>query len=198
MALTKNTCEIDMSQDHIPKTLTEHNVQPGDVVQPDGPGGGAIWPRKPYTIQPDFSIIDGEGDSWGGAGDAFGYPECCDFTVLSRAARTQPAPAVDPSNPDRKTFGEMTDVEKGALLLAEHEGRVIECWQDCDSPEHWAKVLPNWKDNCAFRVKPEPKRETTLLHWKLGGWNTPDTHKITFDTIDGKPDCASIRMDELP
>ena len=24
-----------------------------------------------------------------------------------------------------------------------------------------------------------------------------DTHRITFDLIDGKPDCASIKMEEL-
>jgi len=26
---------------------------------------------------------------------------------------------------------------------------------------------------------------------------TGATHRITFDVIDGKPDCASIRMEEL-
>lgn len=103
------------------------------------------------------------------------------------------------------TWGEMTDAEKGALLLAHHEGKVIElfsiaarCWLPFGHPL--------WRDHKAYRVKPEPKRETVTFYGRVsdidGGWlecwpNIVGAHRITFDTIDGKPDCDSIRMEEL-
>ena len=54
----------------------------------------------------------------------------------------------------------------------------------------------------AYRVKVEPKVETKTLY----GRNDPywsdckieeDTHKITFTTIDGEPDCSSVKMEKL-
>ena len=103
-----------------------------------------------------------------------------------------------------KTWGEMTPEEKGALLLARHEGKVIECWQWDDGP--WLAGEWCFDDASAYRVK--PKRETVTMtggtHHSRGflcfgadareEW---DTHRITFDTIDGEPVCASIRMEVL-
>jgi len=37
-----------------------------------------------------------------------------------------------------------------------------------------------------------------LTEWKsFGGPSDRDTHRITFDLIDGKPDCDSIRMESM-
>lgn len=54
-----------------------------------------------------------------------------------------------------KTFGEMSKAEKGELLLAHHEGRVVQAfgkipnkWIDCDEP--------SWFAHCAYRIRPEP------------------------------------------
>lgn len=55
-----------------------------------------------------------------------------------------------------KTWGEMSDAEQGALLLAHHRGEVIELynpvgfriWVDLTSGE--------WKDHVYYRVKKEP------------------------------------------
>lgn len=103
-----------------------------------------------------------------------------------------------------KTWGEMTPEEKGALLLAQHEGKVIECWQWYDGP--WVAGEWGFDDRSAYRIKPEPKRATvTLRTAAFFGWvaepahfrRVRDTHRITFDTVDGEPVCDSIRMEKF-
>jgi hypothetical protein len=58
----------------------------------------------------------------------------------------------------------------------------------------------------AWRVKPTPpapKVETVTLHGERYQWGqaikacAEDTHRITFDLIDGEPDCSTIRMVKL-
>jgi hypothetical protein len=102
-----------------------------------------------------------------------------------------------------KRWRDMTPEEKGALLLAHHEGKVIEGrmfdewhqanWQGCASPT----------PSVAYRIRPEPKRETVRLYGQSewGYWNNVstilDTHRITFDLIDCEPDCASVKMERI-
>ena len=97
----------------------------------------------------------------------------------------------------------MTPEEKGALLLARHEGKVIEgfwdgCWEECDEVHKFA-----FARFVAYRVKPEPVVETVVIYTGNvnGEWapyeDLDDTHRITFDLIDGKPDCNSIKMKEI-
>lgn len=108
----------------------------------------------------------------------------------------------EPDTP--KLWRDMTPEEKGALLLAHHEGKVIQCfgvdlWHD----EEW----PFWHPEAAYRIRPEqsvePKRETVEIRGHVGlGWSSldfddDDTHRITFDLIDGKPDPASIKLEAL-
>jgi len=98
----------------------------------------------------------------------------------------------------QKIWRNMTPEEKGALLLAEHEGKVIEFIGG--GVEDWSKAEPKWADWCAYRVRPD--RETVTLYGsedKAFGKciQHNDTHRITFDTVDGKPDCASIRMERI-
>ncbi len=106
--------------------------------------------------------------------------------------------------PSPKTFGEMTDEEKGALLLAYHEGKTVEYY----SPHHraWVIDMPHWSIRTAYRVKPKPVVVEVVLY---GGYNptsgwvfspravNKDTHKQTFNTVDGEMDCTSIRMEKL-
>ena len=94
---------------------------------------------------------------------------------------------------------DMTPEEKGALLLAHHEGKVIEGlystgWEEAESPVWW--------EDKAYRIRPEPVRETVTLHYGLAEDATRyqsqwDTHRITFDLVEGKPDLTSIRMEQL-
>jgi hypothetical protein len=54
------------------------------------------------------------------------------------------------------TWGEMTDAEKGALLLAHHEGKAI---QICNlDDQRWidASLSFFWNSDFAYRVRPEP------------------------------------------
>lgn len=108
-----------------------------------------------------------------------------------------------------KLWRDMTDAEKGELLLAHHEGKAIEVFEV--SIGDWVKSLDTisygWN---ACRIKPElaaPKRKTVTLYgyyddrffeWLFDETKTgEETHSITFNTIDGKPDCASIKMEPV-
>jgi hypothetical protein len=102
-----------------------------------------------------------------------------------------------------KLWRDMTPEEKGALLLAHHEGKVVECW---NSGKWEPKGHGGWGKENAYRIRPEPKRETVMLHgrqaekdWSFGNGEAwpADTHRITFDLIDGEPDCASVKMERI-
>jgi len=111
--------------------------------------------------------------------------------------------------PDTPTlWRDMTPEEKGALLLAVHEGREVEMWCPCDHDVPvWCEKGTTWSfgDGFAYRIKPEPKRETVTMWgqyiaaqgWHFSVLEFEDTHRITFDLIDGKPDCNSVKMEEL-
>jgi len=101
-----------------------------------------------------------------------------------------------------KIWADMTPEEKGELLLADQEGKMIQMFENY----RWARALtPQWYRWVAYRVEPEPKRETvTMVGYEIRGWyfakknsQAVDTHRITFDTIDGEPDCDTICMERL-
>ncbi|WP_333846885.1 hypothetical protein [Phaeobacter italicus] len=92
-----------------------------------------------------------------------------------------------------KTWGEMTEEEKGELLFAHHEGKVIE-WEYPPAPSGWGELSPEnlWKDEFAYRIKPNPVRETvTLKRDRTTGamWseNGTDDVVISYTRTDGKP-----------
>lgn len=114
-----------------------------------------------------------------------------------------------------KVWEDMTPEEKGALLLAWYEGKEIEWFNP--RPE---RTFNDWKpynsnpvhiyNEFAYRVKPEPKVERVRLHFCFHfcvDYNTnvfagpqqryTDTHRITFNLVDGEPDCNSIQMEVL-
>lgn len=98
------------------------------------------------------------------------------------------------SDTEAKLWRDMTPEEKGALLLAHHEGHTIQC----RSPAHsqwFDSSEPSWANAIAYRVRPEPNRETVTRWYQASGHS--NTHRIAFDLIDGEPDCASIRMESL-
>lgn len=159
-------------------TLKELGVKAGDVVE------YILGDR--YTIYENQRLKHTFGevifyDSW----DSAPY-----FRIISRASKTP------------KTWGEMTEAEKGALLLAYHDGKVIEYYDD--GP--WFKCIdnPSWSYGNAYRIKPEQKRETVTIYIgrpEGGSWapwcDDDDTHRITFDLIDGEPDVDSIKMERI-
>ena len=103
---------------------------------------------------------------------------------------------------DYKTLRNMTDAEIGALIRAKNDGKVIEVVDTCNGA--WVPApMPGWHPHATYRVHPEPKRETVTLHgsatdevWGRGTMEF-DTHRITFDLIDGAPDCDSIKMEPI-
>lgn len=166
-------------------TLAELNVKPGDVVE---------WPELG-----EYLVLNG-GDvvskvSGGLLKDGIDYPGNR-FRIVSRAEATP------------KLWRDMTPEEKGALLLAHHEGKVIEWTGNFGSEFDMDSIrgTPVWSATHAYRIKPEPKVETvTLTTAKVYGWvsepesgcSTQNTHRITFNLIDGEPDCTSIKMEKL-
>jgi hypothetical protein len=151
-------------------TLKELNVKPGDVVCVASTWHGAyIQNGATWTVH----RVDGD--------DYFGmkptYPSghtgtrLCSGTGFRIISRANAAP---------KTWGEMTDAEKGALLLAAHEGKVVEYWSSVWS--EWMHASLNFSDNTAYRVQPRTRVDLTADGVRVG----------SVDMVDGKPDQASV------
>jgi hypothetical protein len=111
-----------------------------------------------------------------------------------------------------KLWGDMTPEEKGALLLGWHEGKVIEVF-GLLYPDMWGEDDPCFYEDCAYRIKPEPERETLTaklcinntgisLHMRPSyrahhyGEDAAFYFTLTFDTIDGKLDPSSIKIED--
>lgn len=102
-----------------------------------------------------------------------------------------------------KLWRDMTPEEKGALLLAHHEGKVIE--NTLNGGKSWSRGNPYWADGYAYRIKPEPKVETVVMsgHTWNNGWyfdthrkEGRPTHRITLTIRDGKVDPVA-QVEEL-
>jgi hypothetical protein len=158
-------------------TLKELNVKPGDVVEVIG---GKSW---------EIVGIDGRGNYLINDPPARHLSNTLPFRIISRATDTP------------KLWRDMTDAEKGALLLAHHEGKVIQYWDGCFFDIEFSE--PGFYDNDAYRVKPEPVRSKVEMFGskKLKGFGltagVSTAYRITFETVDGKPDCSTIKMEEL-
>ena len=111
-----------------------------------------------------------------------------------------------------KMWKDMTPEEKGALLLAYHEGKNIEVFGSYFSEEWYPADYPSWIAEYTYRIKPEPKRKTVTAKLCIDAHGTslnmrPDYgdnygdhafyFTLTFDTIDGKPDPSSIKIEEV-
>lgn len=108
--------------------------------------------------------------------------------------------------PDKpKTWGDMTRHEQGEILVDDHNGKEIQAFVHGDFWEEKKNGFPYFP-NKSYRKKPTPVRETVTMgvrHCGTDKWYTPGTpgstptHRITFTTIGGEPDCASITMSKL-
>lgn len=198
-------------------TLKELNAQPGDVVEcvsvPDG-GDDEDLGKIHYVRNGVYGLAayENKEDPKGGANPYWSIEPAYSqrtarFRIVSRASDTPKkwkgsvwsgnhtygdAPADAP-----KLWRDMTDAEKGALLLAHYEGKVIECFNS-HLPGKWRlKAHGGWITYFAYRVRPpEPKRETVALYAGRDDPHPP-TRIGTIDWVDGKPDFTSIRPEEL-
>jgi len=62
-------------------------------------------------------------------------------------------------NENKRIWDKLTDEEKGVLLLAYYEGKVIQEW--CEYDWYDDCLSPDWADGI-WRIKPEPVKE---VHW---------------------------------
>jgi len=108
-----------------------------------------------------------------------------------------------------KTWGEMTDAEKGALLLAEFNGVPLEQKGKVivggERLFRWAPKQDGcWLGSFAYRIKPEPVVEEVVMtgavsrngnFWfdSTGVGISNDTHSITFTTKDGEMATGTFR-----
>lgn len=99
-------------------------------------------------------------------------------------------------------FGQLSDEEKGALLLAHHQGKTIEWW--LTQTKVWStNSSPEWSPLRTYRVKPEPVVQTVVryLGATLTGTNSrktkPTTHKLSYNIVGGEIDCSSVKLEEL-
>lgn len=100
-----------------------------------------------------------------------------------------------------KFWKDMTNEEKGALLLAYHEGAVIEYYGRGSGT--WKLVVDNkpaWFDNEYYRV--QPRTTTHQIWWAPHGatvfkphFADPYTQLITF-TLKGD-ECIDVKVEEL-
>ena len=97
-------------------------------------------------------------------------------------------------------WSDMTDAEKGALLLARYEGKEIDVF--CYVRSCWLRHRGLFLQDGAYCIRPEP--EIITYNW----FGTPDggfagtddlnnTHILKFNTINGEPDLSSIKMEKI-
>jgi hypothetical protein len=170
-------------------TLKELNVKPGDIV-------------TFYDGRYQHKIISFDGERadalrvWDGEVSSIPNKGSDPWRIVSRAS-DQP-----------KHWGDMTPEEKGALLLAHHDGKVIEIYGEIYGNRGWSVVIePKWIQEHSYRVQPECKIKTIMLYCgsmdfdPAGDYTDAkvygDIHLITFNLIEGKPDCQSIKMESI-
>jgi len=99
-------------------------------------------------------------------------------------------------------WGDMTPEAQGALLLAEHNGAVVQEWNDGWKLWQITDCSSRYNDT-KYRVQPADPVVVTHevfgrhdLFWYFMEYEQ-DTHKITYNTIDGVVDCSSVKMVEI-
>jgi len=108
------------------------------------------------------------------------------------------------------TWGDMTDAEKGALLLAELDGECLEqkgrVIVNGESLFRWApKQEGCWLDKFAYRIKPEPLVENVTLMVYDNGEGQPHiaeymsdpNYRMVYTRTNGEPDLDSIKMERI-
>jgi len=124
---------------------------------------------QPYTIGKHYTVNNYSAVTGEHKNGATGI--CAKWRIVSRASDTP------------KIWRDMTDEEKGAR------------WVDCAYLEDY------WNEDIAYRVKPKQVRGVVTITSMDVSWGFMDKalryHRITFETINGEPDCSTIKMEEL-
>jgi len=127
-------------------------------------------------------------------GDVLEILDCCkcyDWVEVDGVSSSTCSPGISVSDGDvvtpldrdddtPKLWRDMTDAEKGALLLAHHEGKVIETF-DTDRHE-WREVRPEWIYYESYRVRPVKPSSLPL-----------EAGKTYQTTSEGDWDCIHVK-----
>lgn len=128
-----------------------------------------------------LATVDGSGDPFRWFMYSHTYEPCVEKKPMAQMTQ------------EPKLWKDMTPEEKGALLLAHHEGKAIEAWASGDK---WRVVEPAWDEHNVYRIKPaEPVVETVLVYWDRDE-EVLHTHKITL-TIRGGVVDPIAQVEEL-
>lgn len=150
-------------------SLTQLNVQPGDVVAFRGVDEFTISDRPRHLIH-----SNGRHNSYGP------WDTAREFVLRRRAAQPKP-------------FGQLTRAEQGELLLAAHEGKPIQWFSDYHKT--WFQATnPEWGFDRAYRVRPEPVVKQVALCYRED--NGQVKNKIgTVNLVNGVVDPDSAKFD---
>jgi len=117
------------------------------------------------------------------------------WELVSRAVSTD-------ADDEYLIWGDMTPEAQGALLLAVHNGAVVQEWSNGWKLWQITDCSRRYNDT-KYRVKPADPVVVThelfgrhKLFWS-GAYVEGDTHKVTYNIIDGVIYCASIQMMEI-
>ena len=187
--LIYSTDPMFVSHEVFPKPLRDLGAKGGDVVlcvKTDFP--------ELYTVGREYTTVVSD------------YPvgETCITGDLCNLASGASALFIVTTPRTPSTWGEMTEAEQNEI--AGHAARGCKV-DELYLPGDWAdKMGHGFYDHKTYRKKPEPVVETVTLHGRSYsvGWDLDrnprqedDTHKITFDTVDGEPDCSTVKMECL-
>lgn len=162
-------CLCDGMRGDDPSAVNESGYGPfalnGSMYHQDGRFGNGDWPSLDVVAE---------------------WTEDDELNAIADERKDGPFVAVDLGEP--KTWGEMTDAEKGALLLAYHD---------------WIDIEPEWSDHVPYRIKPEPVVGEVVLYGDQSRGisdfeftrvqcNQYDTHTLTLPTLDGNLVCGEF------
>jgi len=167
------------------KTFAELGYNAGDTVR--CVDGGKYF----YVTGKEYSLVHYHGEPTI-KGHYDGYS--ASWELVSRAGST------DTTDYEYLTWSDMTPEAQGALLLACHNGETIQFF----IIDEWVNIqFPSWERSGKYRVKPVDPVVVAhelfgrhKLFWS-GACVAPDTHRLTYNTIDGVIYCASVKMMEI-
>lgn len=179
----------------ISATLKELNVQAGDVVElvsyEDG-SPAVVYKGIAWTVYNKHPNIDARGpvacyDHNGHTGYTFVDTCAWKYRVIANAYKP-------------KTWYYMTPEEKGAILLAQYEGKEIEFYNPTGL-RTWMKLTTRtFKDSVAYRVS--QTKHVTLYGPSADGSFVPTlvegmTHSLTYAVVNDCIDSESIGIAEI-
>jgi len=168
------------------ETFTELGYNVGDTVRCVDDGGR----RRFYKTGKKYVLESSAGSRPTIKGDQNGLSGT--WELVSRAGPTE-------ADDEYLIWSDMTPEAQGALLLAEHNGATVQFF----SLDEWIDIEYPLFANGKYRVN--PAAPVVVAHEIFGQnaifWGfikcAGDTHKMTYNTIDGVIDCASVQMVEI-